>query len=135
MDMMDLVKAGIGSLSGTAVSAGQTALLQAALSALGGGGRGLSGLIQAFQDQGLGDVIGSWIGTGQNQPISAGQIQQVLGSQQFARLAAQAGLTPDATGSMLASLLPTVIDRLTPDGQLPAGGELPGLDTLAKLLR
>lgn len=133
MDMMDVVKAGLGGLTGA--GGGQTALLNAALSLLGGQGGGLNGLVQAFSKQGLGDVANSWVGTGQNLPISADQIHKVLGAQEVSRFAAQAGVAPEAAGSTLAALLPTLVDKLTPDGQLPAGGQLPGLDVLAKLFK
>jgi uncharacterized protein YidB (DUF937 family) len=87
-------------------------------------GGGLAGLVQAFQQNGLGDVVASWIGTGQNQPITAGQIQAVLGSDAVKQIAAKMGLPPDAVSAKLAEVLPGAIDRLTPNGQLPEGGLL-----------
>ncbi len=57
---------------------------------------GLSGLLQQFHDKGLGGLVTSWVGTGQNLPISADQLQQVLGSEQVKELAAKAGISPDA---------------------------------------
>jgi uncharacterized protein YidB (DUF937 family) len=80
---------------------------------------GLSGLVQSFHDKGLGDVASSWIGTGQNLPISADQIQHVLGSDTVKELAAKAGISPDIAGSSLATMLPSLIDKLTPNGQVP----------------
>ena len=80
---------------------------------------GLQGLVQSFHDKGLGGVVSSWVGTGQNLPISADQIQQVLGSGKLQQLAAQAGLSPDQAGSSIAQLLPTIVDKLTPNGQIP----------------
>lgn len=133
MDIMDVVKAGLGGLSGS--SGGQTALLNAALSLLGGQGGGLGGLVQAFSRNGLGDIANSWVSTGQNLPITPDQIHKVLGAQQVSQFAAQAGLAPDAAGSTLAALLPALVDTLTPDGAVPAGDQLPGLDVLAKLLK
>jgi uncharacterized protein YidB (DUF937 family) len=87
-------------------------------------GGGLPGLIQAFQANGLGDVVSSWIGTGPNQPISASQIQSVLGSDAVKQLAARMGISPDAMSARLADVLPGAIDTLTPDGKLPEGGLL-----------
>jgi uncharacterized protein YidB (DUF937 family) len=80
---------------------------------------GLSGLVQQFHDKGLGSLVSSWVGTGQNLPISADQIQHVLGSEQVKELAAKAGISPDIASSHLAQLLPMVIDHLTPGGQIP----------------
>jgi len=85
---------------------------------------GLSGLVQSFHDKGLGGVAASWVGTGQNLPISADQIQHVLGSDQVKQLAAQAGISPDAAGTALSQLLPTLVDKLTPNGQMPQPSSL-----------
>jgi uncharacterized protein YidB (DUF937 family) len=62
--------------------------------------------------------VTSWVGTGQNLPISADQIQHVLGSEQVKELAAKAGISSDAASSHLAQLLPMLIDKITPNGQL-----------------
>src|SRR3974390_1604355 len=85
---------------------------------------GLQGLVQSFHDKGLGGVVSSWVSTGQNLPISADQIHPVLGSDTVKQLAAKAGISPDAAGSSIAALLPTIIDHLTPNGQMPAQGNL-----------
>ncbi|MHC1696897.1 MAG: YidB family protein [Geobacteraceae bacterium] len=85
---------------------------------------GLAGLVQSFQGNGLGGIISSWIGTGENQPISAGQLQQVLGSDAIQGIAAKAGIAPEEIAGKLAEFLPGVIDKLTPDGTLPEGGLL-----------
>jgi len=87
---------------------------------------GLSGLVQSFKDGGLGDVVNSWISTGKNLPISADQIQNVLGGDQIKNLAGKLGISTDQVSGQLASLLPQVVDKLTPDGTLPQG------DLLAK---
>jgi len=80
---------------------------------------GLSGLVQSFQEKGLGGIISSWIGTGENQPISSDQIQQVLGSDAIQGLAAKFGIPAEELGGKLAEFLPGVIDRMTPNGTLP----------------
>jgi uncharacterized protein YidB (DUF937 family) len=85
---------------------------------------GVAGLVQSFHEKGLGEIASSWVGTGQNLPISADQIQQVLGSEQVKQLAAKAGISPDVAGSSLAQLLPTLIDKLTPNGQVPQHSNL-----------
>jgi uncharacterized protein YidB (DUF937 family) len=96
---------------------------------------GLPGLLQSFHEKGLGDVFSSWVGTGQNLPISAEQIQSVLGSDQVKQLAAKAGISPDLAGSSLAQLLPTLVDKLTPNGQIPQHSNLlqTGMDLLQSL--
>ena len=82
---------------------------------------GIGGLANQFQQNGLGDVISSWIGTGQNQPIGADQLQGVLGSDTVNQFASKFGLSQGAAGSQLAQLLPILIDQLTPGGQVPQG--------------
>lgn len=85
---------------------------------------GLGGLVQSFQEKGLGGVISSWIGTGENLPVSSEQIQQVLGSDMVQNLAAKAGIAPEEVSGKLAEFLPGIIDKMTPDGTIPEGGLL-----------
>jgi uncharacterized protein YidB (DUF937 family) len=85
---------------------------------------GLSGLQQKFQEKGLGGVMSSWIGTGQNLPISSEQLQGALDSGALERVAAKAGIDPSQLTSMMSTLLPHVVDKLTPGGEVPEGGAL-----------
>ncbi len=87
-----------------------------------GGQGGLGGLVAKFQQAGLGDVVGSWISSGQNQPVSGDQLTNVLGSDAMSGLAQKLGVSPDAAAGQLSNILPGLIDRLTPNGQAPAGG-------------
>ena len=85
---------------------------------------GLDGLIQAFNQQGLGDVISSWVGTGENAAITPDQVQEVLGSDVIQQLAEKSGVSIDAAKAQLSELLPTLIDKVTPEGKVPEGGLL-----------
>ena len=85
---------------------------------------GISGLIQSFQSNGMGSIVSSWIGTGQNLPVSGDQVESALGSDKIANLAAKAGISPDQAKSALSQLLPQMVDKLSPNGQLPQGGLL-----------
>ncbi|HUL95913.1 MAG TPA: YidB family protein [Usitatibacter sp.] len=82
---------------------------------------GLNGLLDQFNQAGLGDAVKSWIGTGANHPISADDIQRVLGSDVVKNLAARAGLSHSDAASQLAAVLPQLVDKLSPGGQLPQG--------------
>jgi uncharacterized protein YidB (DUF937 family) len=84
-----------------------------------GGTAGLAGLIRAFQNNGMGDVMSSWVSTGPNSPATADQIATVLGPQTLSQFAARAGVPRGDVSGLLASLLPAVIDQLTPHGQVP----------------
>jgi uncharacterized protein YidB (DUF937 family) len=87
-------------------------------------GGGLQGLINQFGQQGLGNVVSSWVGTGQNLPISAEQLQAVLGEPHVAEIAAKLGLSPQDAAAQLANLLPHAVDSVTPDGAVPQGNLL-----------
>ena len=99
-------------------------LLQALTGMLSNDGEhgGLTGLVAKFQQAGLGDIAGSWIGSGQNQPVSGEQLTNVLGSDAISGLAQKLGVSPDAAAGQLSNILPGLIDHLTPHGQAPAGG-------------
>jgi uncharacterized protein YidB (DUF937 family) len=85
---------------------------------------GLGGLIQLFQSKGLGDIISSWIGTGENQPVSGDQIVDALGSEKIREIAQKLGMSGEDASTSLAALLPKIIDGLTPEGKVPQGGML-----------
>ena len=97
-----------------------------------GGSGGLGGLVSAFQGKGLGDMVNSWISTGPNPPISASQVTDVLGGDTMGQFARKAGISLNDAGPLLAGLLPTVIDKLTPDGKVPEANSLE--NTLSSLL-
>lgn len=98
---------------------------------------GVQGLVQKFQQGGLGDAVASWVGTGQNLPVSADQIKQVLGSGQLNEIAGKLGLDPSQLSTQLAQHLPGLVDKLTPNGQVPQGGDLlaQGADLLKGFLK
>ena len=85
---------------------------------------GLEGLMQSFNQQGLGDIISSWVGTGNNAAITPDQVQEVLGSDVIQQLAEKSGVSVDAAKAQLSELLPGLIDKLTPEGKIPEGGLL-----------
>ncbi|WP_184199214.1 YidB family protein [Chitinimonas taiwanensis] len=88
---------------------------------------GVAGLVQQFQQGGLSEVVSSWVGTGQNLNISPEQIQAVLGSGPVADIAAKLGISPAEAASTVSQWLPQIVDKLTPNGQLPAeGGDVLG---------
>jgi uncharacterized protein YidB (DUF937 family) len=120
-----------GSLLGGGAG-GSSPLMKSVLDMLGQGG-GLGGLVQAFQQNGLGNLVDSWVGTGQNLPASPGQIQQALGPK-VQELAQQHGMSADAVSQALSQFLPGLVDHLTPNGQLPQGGAETGLAALRSKL-
>jgi len=120
MGLLDQIVKGLaGKLLGGS-SGTQNPLLDIALSLLSNPQTGgLGGLAETFKNKGLGDIMSSWISTGQNLPISSDQIQQVLGSDVVQQFAKKLGASNADVSGGLANLLPDLIDKLTPKGQLP----------------
>ena len=80
---------------------------------------GIAGLQKMFQQGGLGSVMSSWIGSGQNSPVSADQLQNVLHSGALQEAAQKCGIDPTQLTGMMSTLLPHLVDKLTPNGQIP----------------
>jgi uncharacterized protein YidB (DUF937 family) len=127
MGLLDSIVGQVAGALGNGGAAGQgdvhPGLVDVVSSMLTQGG-GLQGLINQFGQQGLGDVVSSWVGTGQNLPITAEQLQSVLGQPQVAEIAAKLGLSPQDAANQLAALLPHAVDSVTPGGAVPQGNVL-----------
>lgn len=98
-----------------------------------GGLGGLGELIGQFQRSGLGDVVSSWVSTGQNLPVSPEQLGQVFGGR-VDGMASQLGMNPADLLGQLSQMLPEVVDRLTPGGQIPQASQMPNLSDIGSLL-
>jgi uncharacterized protein YidB (DUF937 family) len=81
---------------------------------------GVQGILAKLQQAGYGQQAQSWIGTGQNQPIDPGVLQQIFGQGQLGQIAQQLGITREQASSGVAEMLPKVVDEMTPAGQIPA---------------
>ena len=123
----------LDSLLGSVLGGGdkQNALVQIATSLITkhSSGNGLAGLAQQFDQQGLGNLMQSWIGTGENKPITPDQLHQVLGKEQVQQIAQQHGMQGSEVTSALSALLPQLVDKLTPQGQVPHTNDLQGMLT------
>ena len=119
MSLFDTIKGAAGGLGGDQHSA----LANAAIQVLGGQqSGGLAGLVGQLAKGGLGNIVQSWVGTGPNQPVAPDQLQNAVGSDQIAAIAAKAGIPPELAKVGLATVLPILIDKATPHGQVPADG-------------
>ena len=145
MGLLDqLAGALAGNRTGAAAggSAISPALIQQVIGMLGnsgagaaGGTGGLGGLMVAFEQGGIGHIFQSWVANGANLPVSAAQLQQVLGNGQLAQIAQSLGLDHATAAGGLAQVLPDIIHHLTPNGTLPASGDASAaLQSLAKQL-
>jgi uncharacterized protein YidB (DUF937 family) len=129
---MGLLDAVLGSMLGggqaqpqQAGGAGALVQILAGMLAQQGGGSslgGLASLAEQFQRGGLGDVMNSWIGKGENLPISPDQLGGVLGGDILGKLTQHTGMAQGDLLGQLSQLLPQMVDHATPDGQIPAGG-------------
>jgi uncharacterized protein YidB (DUF937 family) len=118
----DLMNAVVGMLQG----GGVPGAAPASAGAIGGLGTvgGLGGLVSQFEQAGLGSLVGSWVGGGPNLPASPAHIEQGLGAGTVAQLAQKAGVSPQVASALLAVALPILINKLTPQGQVPPPASL-----------
>ena len=120
----EIVKSAIGAsnTSGETETQSQN-LLNGALGMLQAMG-GVDGLVKKFQQSGLGDLAASWVGTGENKSILPDQLASILGKDQIAALAQQAGIPESQGASVLSQIFPAMVDKLTPDGKAPESSNL-----------
>jgi uncharacterized protein YidB (DUF937 family) len=137
MGILDSVMNALNSSGTPAAGTPSSAVASAVLSMLqshGSAVNGLGSLMQAFEGGGLGHLFQSWVSNGQNLPVSAEQIQSVLGNSGILDRIAQmsGGLQPSEVAQHLSTLLPQIVDHLTPNGQLHPGDAASALEGLAQ---
>jgi uncharacterized protein YidB (DUF937 family) len=109
---------GANGLMGMVAKNPQMMQVAASLMANDGAAGGVQGIIAKFQQAGQGTAVQSWIGTGENHAISPDHVTSALGGDMIADLAAKAGLSGGDMSGLLAQVLPMLVDKLTPDGQV-----------------
>lgn len=130
MGLLDVV----GSFLGNANAGGQQQnVLTAVTEFVNNQPGGLQGLIQQFETQGAGGLVQSWIGGGANQAVSPDTVQNAVGSGALSELAGKLGVSPEQASSALAQVLPHVVDHGTPNGEVPASGQLDTANVLASI--
>jgi uncharacterized protein YidB (DUF937 family) len=92
------------------------AAIQKLVSASGG----LQGITSKLNSTGMGKQVQSWIGHGDNQPISGSDVKQCVDPGALSQVAQQAGMTPDEASNHVAEVLPQMVDQATPQGKMPA---------------
>ena len=128
---MGLLDSILGAGSGKSDASGGVTPLIGILGGLLAQSGGLQGLANKFSQSGQGNAFSSWVGMGENQPISGNQIQTALGSDQVNALAAKLGVDPAQASHFLAEYLPKVVDKLTPEGKVdPTADHQQGLAKL-----
>ena len=128
---MGLFDSILGAVTGKTDGSGGGAQLIGVLGGLLAQSGGLQGLASKFAQSGQGNAFQSWVGMGENQPVSGSEIQNALGSDQVKALAAKMGIDPAQASAFLAEYLPKVVDKLTPAGKIdPAADHQQGLAAL-----
>ena len=125
---MGLLDSILGGASGKTDASGEANPLIGILGGLLAQSGGLQGLASKFAQSGQGNAFKSWVGMGENQPVSSNQIQNVLGSEQVSAIATRMGVDPAVASTFLADYLPKIVDKLTPAGKVdPAADHQQGL--------
>lgn len=121
-----------GQQGGQAQNAGgiDPQVLMGIVGALMNSSGGLSGILGKLQQGGLGEAAASWVGTGANQPVSADAMGGALGPDLMGMIAKQLGGNQQEAAGTMADLLPGLIDKLTPQGQVPADNGMGALGSL-----
>ncbi len=110
----------VGGLVGQAMGGGvKGKVVQAMVDQVMNSEKGLSGVVEQFDANGLGELVNSWIGTGQNASVSPEQVEKGFGLDMIRNIATEAKADEESVKTELSDLLPGLIDQLTPDGQLP----------------
>ena len=128
---MGLFDSILGVVSGKGDASGQGNPLIGIVGGLLAQSGGLQGLANKFAQSGQGNAFQSWVGMGENQPISTNEIQSVLGSEKVNAIATRMGVDPAVASTFLAEYLPKIVDKLTPAGKIdPAADAHQGLAAL-----
>ena len=124
-------------LGGGQPQAGGSQLLEVVANLVKNQPGGIGGLLQQFQDAGLGDAAASWVGSGPNQEVSGAEVRSALGEDVVGNISSQLGMPNEEAAGGLAAILPQLIDQLTPQGSLPDSDAMSGnlMDLAGKQLR
>ena len=132
---MGLLDSVLGAVSGQSGASGEANPLIGMLGSLLAESGGLQGLANKFAQSGQGNAFQSWVGMGENQPVSNHQIQNAVGSEQINAIATRMGVDPALASTFLAEYLPKIVDKLTPAGKIdPAADHQQGLAALVPSL-
>jgi len=129
MGFLDDVAAKLGGKEG---QEGGLASLQKMVSSSGG----LQGLTSKLTSSGMGQQVQSWIGTGENKPVSGAQVQQAMDPNELQQMAQQAGMTDQEASEQVAHALPEMVSEATPQGQLPDSDPFAkGMDAVKRMFK
>ena len=112
-----------GTSAGTGAGAGLLgALLPLVAGFLKNGG--LNKILSGFQEKGMSSQASSWVGTGDNEPVSGTEVEEIVGADEIQAIAQQLGISNEQAADAVAEVLPRVVDQVSPEGELPAETDL-----------
>ena len=121
MGLMDTITGLMGKSGGGKDMMSQ---LSTMLTGKGGDGMGLSRLMDQFKGAGLGDKAESWVGTGENQPLSPDEVEKAIGADRLAKMSKETGKSVDELKKGLSTAIPESVNKLTPEGKMPNPSDL-----------
>jgi uncharacterized protein YidB (DUF937 family) len=129
-DILGQLTEGQGTTTGTRAGTGAgggmlAALLPLIASFLQNGG--LNKILAGFQQKGMSSQDASWVGTGDNEPVTGAEIEEVVGADEIQAIAQQLGISEEQAAAAVAEVLPRVVDRVSPEGELPTEPDLDDL--------
>ena len=122
LDLGKIAGVVLGAVAGKKMGGGLGGMLAGAA-----GGGMLDKLLDGFKKGGMDTKAASWVGTGENEPVSADEVEQALGPAAIDEVAREAGVSRDEAREGLAQVLPTMVDKMTPNGQVPSDDDLQGM--------
>lgn len=148
MDLMNLLREGASLIQGnsddatTGLDSNDIATALNGLISNNEGGLDLSGLVGGLAQNGLGEIVGSWLGSGENQTISKSQVIDLLGAEKVSEFASRLGISMESAEGALSDVLPQVVDRATSgEGSIVddmlggVGGASGAMEMLGKMFR
>jgi uncharacterized protein YidB (DUF937 family) len=97
---------------------------------------GLQGMMSKLSNSGMGQQVQSWVGTGENQPVSGHQVQQAMDPNELHSMAMKAGMSDEEASDQIAQAMPAMVNDVTPQGQIPQQDPFAkGLDSLKRMLK
>jgi uncharacterized protein YidB (DUF937 family) len=148
MELMELLKAAASMIQKNGDDAtsklNQEDIAQALYHVVGDGQGGLNlvTFVGRLSQNGLGEIVGSWLGNGENKPISIEQITTLLGSEKVAAFATELGLSQESAAGALADVIPQVVDLATrgestimDEMLVNTGGPNGAMEMLSKMFR
>lgn len=136
MDLNSILQMGVSALQQKGIDADSDTVTSALNQLIGDGdSMDIGSLVSSFTQGGLGDIVSSWLGGGENAAISPNALMDMLGSDKIAAFASQLGVSEDSALDGLSGALPEMVDNASPGGSLldSLGGAQGAMNMIGKM--